>query len=416
VEVFDSREARLVLAMAIGLLIGSERERRRSEADYAAFAGIRTFGLIGLLGGLLAYVGGAPLLATGTAGIALMACVAYVIHCDRADRGLTTEVAMIVTFALGVVAEQSPGTAASIGVLVTVVLASRGALHRAVRELITPTELRDALLFLVFALVLLPLAPDLHVGPYGALHPPSLIRLVVLLMLTNGLGHVAQRILGPKHGMLVAGLAGGFVSSSATIAAMSMRAKESPENYRRPLGGALASCVATNVQYLLLVAAVDWRLMRALLPGLALSGVAALVLALAFSRRSGVVDGLTGAPDRPFSLRAALLFVAIYCVVAVGSAALHARLGTSGALLVSALGGLLDAHSTAGPIAAMHTSGALAVRAAVITSLAALSTNTLTKIVLAWSGGHVRFGILTSVGVVLTVACAWSTLLMHATP
>lgn len=412
-QIFESREVRLVLALAIGLLIGTERERRRSEPDFAAFAGIRTFGLIALLGGLLGYLGVVPLLATGAAGVALFACVAYVIHRDSVDRGLTTEIAMMVTFVLGVLTIERPETAASVGVLVTVILALRSTLHRAVRELMSAAEVRDALLFLVFALVVLPLAPDLHVGPYQALYPPALVRLVVLMMLTNGIGQLAQRLLGPKYGLIVAGLCGGFVSSSATIAAMSMRANEAPAAYRAAASGALASCIATNLQYMMMAGAVDGSLLRLLLPGLALSAVVALLASLACSARRAPGEEPQATPSRPFQLRAALVFVALYCAVAIGSAALHARLGTSGALLAAGLAGLLDAHATAGPIAEMHASGILDGRAALLASLAALTTNSVTKIVLAWSGRHVRFGVLTTAGVVCIVASAWLSLVLH---
>jgi uncharacterized membrane protein (DUF4010 family) len=318
---------------------------------------------------------------------------------------------MMVTYALGVAAMLHPGAAASIGVLVTVVLALRRALHHAVRELLSPTELRDALLFLVFALVLLPLAPDVHVGPYYALHPPSLVRLVVVMMLMNGLGHLAQRLLGPKYGLLVAGLAGGFVSSSATIASMSMRVRESPARYRGLVAGALASCVATSLQFLLMVGAVDVALMRDLLPGLLLAAVVALVLALAFSARPLGPEADQPSAGRPFQLRAALLFVSIYAVVAIVSTALHARFGTSGALLVYGLAGAVDAHAVAGPIAALHGEGDLDGQTALFGCLTALSTNTVTKVAMAWSGRNVRFGVATSVGVLIIAACTWVSVL-----
>jgi uncharacterized membrane protein (DUF4010 family) len=410
----DLRELRILLAMVIGLLIGVERERRRAEQAYSSFAGVRTFGLVGLLGGMLGYLGSTPLIAVGAASIALLALVAYVVNRQDEDRGVTTEVALMVTFSLGVLSEREPTVAAATGVIVTVLLALRTPLHRAVRERITSAELRDGLLLLVFALVVLPLAPQGGVGPYGAIHPASLIRLVVVMMVINAIGQAALRLLGARVGLPITGLAGGFVSSSATIASMSLRAKQDPNHYEGPVAGALASCVATGVQYLLIVATLD----RTLLGPLALplgatvivAGLGSTIFALRAARDTSSANE---AEQRPFRLVGALALVAVYCVVSVLSAALHARLGATGTVLVSATAGLVDAHSTAGALAAQHLAGQVDTPTVLLASLTALSTNSVSKIALAWTGRHRRFGMWTTLGVLLIALSAWSTLLLR---
>lgn len=396
-----------MLALVLGMLIGVERERRRVDQGYAAFAGLRTFGLIGLVGGLFAHLASEPLVAVGAALTGLLALAAYLSHRDRIDRGLTTGMAMLVTYGLGVLSLRAPHTAAGLAVVVTLVLALRGVLHTAVREKLRDEELRDGLLFLVFALVVLPLAPDVRVGPYGAVHPPSLTRLVVVLMAVNGLGHIAQRVLGPRHGLTIAGFAGGFVSSSATVAAMSAFAKEEPARWQAASAGAIASCVATVVQYALIVGTIDLALLAVLGPAL----VSALVVALAFTAALGWMGARTPPPsssvDRPFRLWTALAFVAMYCAVSTAAAALHARVGTAGIVLVSAAAGLVDAHSTAGSLASLHHSHEIDAESARLAALAAFSSNSVTKLVLAWSGRTLRFGAWTSVGIVLIAAALW---------
>lgn len=411
-QVFELREIRVMLALVLGLLIGAERERRRGDRGHVVFAGIRTFGLVGLLGGMLAYLGSTPLLVAGLLSVASLASVGYFVNRRDDDRGITTEVAMLVTFALGVLAERAPTMAAASGVLVTALLALRASLHRAVREALSPSELRDVLLLLIVALVVLPATPDVHIGPFDAIHPPSLARLVALLMFINVLGHLAQRVLGPKFGLTLAGLAGGFVSSSATIGSMSMRAKAAPQAYLAAVAAALASCVATSVQYLLIVAAIDASLLRYTALPLGASLACALLATGLCSLLAIRAADQDPAKASPFRLTAALLFVAVYALVSVASAGLQQRLGAPGLILVSAAAGIVDAHSTAGSIAALHGAGQVGDQAALYASLAALSSNSLTKIVFAWSGGHVRFGSWTTLGVVAIAAAAWATLLL----
>ncbi len=400
--------------MVIGLLIGVERERRRADQAYSSFAGVRTFGLVGLLGGMLGYLGSPPLTAVGAGSVGLLALVAYVVNREDKDRGVTTEVAMMVTFSLGVLSEREPTVAAATGVIVTVLLALRNPLHRAVRERITPAELRDGLLLLVFALVVLPLAPSEGVGPYAAIHPASLVRLVVVMMVINAIGQVALRLLGARVGLPLTGLAGGFVSSSATIASMSARAKQDPSSYEGPVAGALASCVATGIQYLLIVATLDSSLLGALaLPlgaTVAVAAVGATIFALRGARGASTA---TEAEQRPFRLLGALALVAVYCAVSVLSAALHARLGAAGTVLVSGIAGLIDAHSTAASLAAQHSAGQVDTPTVLLASLTALSTNSVSKVALAWTGRHLRFGVWTTLGVILTALSAWTTLLLR---
>jgi uncharacterized membrane protein (DUF4010 family) len=402
------------LALVIGLLIGVERERRRSDEAYSFFAGIRTFGLVGLLGGLLGQLGSVPLIAVGAGSVALLAVVAYAMNCKGEDRGVTTEVAMMVTFTLGVLAERSPTAAAATGVIVTVLLALRSSLHRAVRELITAAELRDGLLLLVFALVVLPLAPDAGVGPYAAIHPASLVRLVVVMMVINALGHAALRLLGTRLGLPITGLAGGFVSSSATIAAMSLRAKQTPEHYQGPVAGALASCVATGVQYLIIVATIDRSLLGAIALPLGASVLVAALGTAVFTRLAAQGGALAdGAEQHSFRLVGALMLVVVYGVVSTLSSALHELLGAAGTVLVSGTAGFIDAHSTAGSIAAQHRAGQLDAATALLAFLTALTTNSLTKVALAWTGRHVLFGVWTTAGVILIALSAWLTLLVY---
>jgi uncharacterized membrane protein (DUF4010 family) len=263
-------------------------------------------------------------------------------------------------------------------------------------------------MFLLIAVVILPISPDRPMGPYGAVNPQSLVRLVVVLMGLTSAGYLAQRLINPKLGLAITGLAAGFVSSSAAIAAMSLRAKEQPATWKGAAAGGLASSFATIVQFVIVVAAVDTGLLRHIAWCLVFGGVTALLIAGVFAWLS-FKDGTTKAgEERPFNLWMAFGFAGIFVMVTLASSALKARFGSAGIVLVSAAAALADAHSTAGSVASMHHSGGIEASTARFAILVSLTANTLTKVVLAWTGRNVRYGITVSLGVIAIAAAAWA--------
>ena len=211
---------------------------------------MRTFTLIGLAGGLAELLGG-PAVALAGAFVVIATLASYKRTLEQ-DPGLTTEVAMLVVFLLGVLAMRMPQLAAALGAAVALLLAAKTRLHRFVREVLSEQELHDALLLAGCALVVLPLLPAGAVDPWGVLDLRRLWTLVVLVMAINAAGYVALRALGPRYGLAVAGFAGGFVSSTATIAGMGTRALQTPAlvgrvrgrgpDVERGHGGAARAC------------------------------------------------------------------------------------------------------------------------------------------------------------------------------
>jgi uncharacterized membrane protein (DUF4010 family) len=406
-----SREAHLALALAIGLLIGVERERRKEQAG-GGFAGLRTFGLASLLGGILGYVANTPLMVAGAVIVAAFAIASYATG-PQAERGTTTELALVVTYVLGVVVIEHPLVASALAVVITWILALRSELHRIVTDKLSERELRDALVFLLIAVVILPLSPDRPMGPYGAVNPQSLVRLVVVLMGLTSAGYLAKKLINPKLGLAVTGLAAGFVSSSAAIAAMSLRAKEQPSLWKGAAAGGLASSFATILQYVIVIAAVDAGLLGAIAWCLVFGGAGALVVAGAFAWLSFKDGGAEESEERPFNLWMAFGFAGIFVLVTILSSALKDRFGAAGIVAVSAAASLADAHSTAGSVASMHHSKAIDAGTARFAILVSLTANTLTKVVLAWSGRSAPYGIAVSLGVVVVAALAWAGALLH---
>ena len=224
---FEAQMLNLAIALGIGLLIGLERERRNKEDPGSSAAGIRTFSIAALAGAVGQLVGGVPLTATVTGGVALMAAVSFW-RARGKDPGLTSEVALVATVLLAALAMEHPTTAAAVAVTVAILLAARTRIHHFVNQVLTTEEIHAALGLAAATLVILPLLPDRPMGPYGALNPYSIWRLVVLVLAIGAAGHIAVRLLGARFGLPVAGLASGFVSSSATIGAFGARAVKTP--------------------------------------------------------------------------------------------------------------------------------------------------------------------------------------------
>lgn len=402
----DRPELSLLVALASGLLIGAEREQRRAQHPASSSAGLRTFGLIGLLGGLFAYQAEPLLIASGALVVGAAAIGSFLRRPKQRTQGVATELAMVVTYGIGVLSPRAPVLAASAAVVVASLLAATEPLHELVRVKLTRSELRDGLVLLLFALVLLPIAPDQQVGPFGAINPQTLVRLVILLMAVTSAGYVAQRLLGARVGLMVLGFASGFVSSTATIAAMGLRARLAG-NWQSAAAGALASNVATVVLYALIIATIDLRLLGLLALPLGCAAATALGSALLLSRVSSAPAGDDGERSRAFRLWSALGFAAIVSLVGIASAALHERIGEAGIVLVSGAAALVDAHSTAGSVATLFHGGAISAHTAQLAVLTALSSNSLTKLAMAASSRHRQFALTVGGSVLLVAGSAW---------
>ncbi len=352
-------------------------------------------------------VGSEELFAIVTAGVIALTAIGYW-RGSNDDPGLTTEIALIVTVLLGGLSTQQPALAGGLAVIVAVLLASRTRLHRFVRSVLTEDELNDILIFAGATLVVLPLIPDRSMGPYGALNPHSIWILVVLVMAISGAGYVAVRMLGTRFGLPIAGLASGFISSTATIAAMGARVKAMADVMTAAVAGAVLSTIATIAQMAIVLGATSWPTLRTLSIALAGAGLMAVIYGTIFTIRAlrqeagGEAEG-----GRAFNLITALVFALTLSCIMVASAALQEWLGENGIILAAALAGLVDTHSAAISVASLVASGKLTAADAVLPILTGLSTNTISKLVVAGTSGGRSFAVRVIPGLILVVLAAW---------
>jgi uncharacterized membrane protein (DUF4010 family) len=397
----------LAVAIGIGLLVGTERERRKGEGPDRSPAGVRTFALVSLAGAVSFTIGREVLLAVTTGGIFVLTALAYFRE-QGGDPGLTTEIALVVTALLGGLAMTHPELAAGLAVAATIMLNARSALHEFVRSVLSEAEVRDALIFAAATLIVLPLLPNEQLGPFDALNPHAIWIIVILVMAISGLGHIAVRALGARFGLPIAGLASGFVSSSATIGALGARAAKSPGQLRPAVAGAVLSSVATIVQMAVLLAATNLETLWMMASPLVCAGAAAIAYGAIFAAlalRSEPAE--TPERGQAFSLWAALGFAALLATVLLASRALDLWFGPRGVTIAAGAAGLADTHSAAISVAALVGAGKLGASDAVLPILVALSTNTITKFVMSLAGGS-TFVLCVAPGLLLVIGAAWA--------
>jgi uncharacterized membrane protein (DUF4010 family) len=394
----------IAAALGIGLLIGVDREKSKIRESQTEPAGIRTFALAALLGAILQIAGGNPGLLLAVGVIAVYAATAYW-RTGETYPGITTEVALVLTTALGGLAQINVVVAAAVGVVVALLLVSRTWLHALVRVKLDEQEVFDAVLLAAAAIVVLPLLPDRAVDPYGVLNPRVIWTLAVFVMLINAAGYVALRAFGAAKGLAIAGLVGGFVSSIATIASMGSRAREGAGG---AVAGATLSSVPTVIQLAIIIGITNYPLLRPLWPALAAATLVAVIYGAAFSVRAlRSEDGSKARRGRAFQPRTAIIFAVTVTAVLFFSAALAHYFGATGGMLGIAVAGFADAHASAASAASLARSQEFGVNAALVAILLAFTTNTISKAVVAWTSGGTRFALAVIPGLLLMLVAAW---------
>lgn len=398
----------LAAALGIGLMIGVERERAHGERK--APAGVRTFSLVALLGALAAMYDSTLTLLTFGVIVAGFAALAYR-KFDAESPGLTTEVALVITYVLGALAMRQAGLAAGLAVLVTILLAARSRLHDLVRNRLTAQEAADGLMLAAAALIILPLLPKQPVDPWGVLDLRLIFMLAVLFMAINAAGYVALRAFGARKGLPLAGFLGGFVSSTATHSAMGAHVRATPELTRSAVAGAALSSIATVLKLAAALALTSLPLLAALALPLALSGVVAILYGAIFMWHAQGGDRPV-TPGRAFSPTGAIGFALVMGLVIAGAALFVRWLGPQGAVIGAGLAGLANALPGTVSAGALARTGAVDLHTAGIAVLATFSTNALTRAAIAaWSGGA-QFALRLVPGLALMTAAAWAGLLL----
>lgn len=380
-------------SLAIGLLIGLERERHAG-----AKAGLRTFTLIALSGTLFAYLGqqiNAPWIIVVVASVIGCSMIAaYGRDPDpQADSGTTTVIAALITFALGALLWFGhAGVAVTLAITTMALLYFRAELHSATQQL-SRRDYVSFLQFAVLAFILLPVLPDRTFDPFDALNPYRIVLMVVLISGVSLAGYVALRLLGAQRGVLVAGIFGGLASTTATTLAFSRRA-------RRESGmTAMAACavvIANLVLYfrvgvfaLLIAPTILPQLLPVLVGGVAGGGLYFLWMHHR-SKINAAAQPFSFDVENPTELRAALTFAALFAVVSVLVAWMNTVVGVTGIYLAAFVSGLTDLDAIALSTLRMINTFAMKPMQVAIAISVAIFANFIFKFGITVSVGSVR--------------------------
>lgn len=396
------------LAFALGLLIGVERGwSHRMEPDGARVAGIRTFALLGLAGGVAgeATARVSPLIG---AAILIVAAAALLIGYARAaakdELSATTTVVGIITLGLGALAAAGQWTLACVlAALTTLILAQRKQLHEWVEGL-SELELQAIVRFALISLAVLPLLPNHAFGPMDAWNPREIWTVVVLVSGLSLLGYAASRRLGAERGVLATAAVGAVVSSTAVTAAMAARIRKSDGDTAVLTAGiALASTVMVTRVLVLVALLAPFALVPLALVVVPAGLVGAAYVAWALRHPVASVEGPAPAVRNPFDLGPALMLAGLVMVISLAGRWAMQAFGHAGLATVLGISGMVDVDAA---IIAMSRlpAGSLSPKIAGLILAAPILANTLVKAGLAYAIAKGSAGMRAAAPLVATAA------------
>lgn len=339
----------LIVALGIGLVLGLEREHQQSTEQYS-FAGLRTFSLMSITGYLTAHLAvqtaNAWLTPLVSLGVLLLITVAYRAQAERQSLGITTEIALFISYLSGnLIAVGYPGEAFGGAVVVAVLLSLKTRFKRFIQQ-ISQEELAAFLKFFVLIVLALLLLPDAYFGPDNLLHYRSIGWVILLVSSISLTGYLLLKFGSARYGILGTALVGGLFSSTLVAWAFSARSRETPQLTSLFSGGILLSSSIMYLRVLFLTSLFAPQLTWQLLLPCALMFLVSTVVVFSLSVSGAKYKGLDAAPDiplgNPLDLKNALYFAALYVGVSLFMHYSRQELGESGSFASAAFSGIAD--------------------------------------------------------------------------
>ena len=399
----------LAISLGLGLLVGTQRERVN-----APLAGVRTFALITMLGTLSAMLVpalGPWIVVAGLVGVAIAVIVgnAGLLRQGRPDPGITTEIAILLMYAIGaylVFGHRAVGVVMGAGV--AVLLAADHAMHGLVRRM-GESDMRAMMQFVVISLVILPVLPDRSFGPYSVLNPREIWWMVVLVVGISLAGYVAHKLYGERTGLILTGLLGGMVSSTATTASVARRVTQDEGQHAAATMIILLASTVLYVRVVVEVLVAAPSVLGAVTPPLTIMLLTSILLCAAVWRRARRAEVQLPVQGNPTELRPALVFGTLYALVVLVVAAARHWLGDRGAYAAAAISGLTDMDAITLGMSRLGARGALPMSLVWRSIMIALISNLVFKgVLVSVLGGHrlgrrvaVLFGVQIALGLAL---------------
>lgn len=374
---------RFAVAIGLGILLGLERERTKGEEGSA---GVRTFALIALSGAIAGYFGENLQLQWLT--LAIFAAVATlivgmsVVTSLRGGTGITTEVSALLAFLLGLLcAHGQPQLAGWVAVAMAMLLALKDWLHRLASR-IDAGDVDATLKFSIVTLIILPLVPDVNYGPspLDVVNPYKIWLMVVLISGLNFISHLLIKIVGAEHGVGIAGLLGGLVSSTAVTLGFSQRSRQAGEEASSLALGIVLARTVMFFRVAIMTSLISWELGRRIAFAVGLLCLASLGACYWLWRRHQQRErGEVKAGNNPFELDETIKFGLLFGVVVLIAKAAQVYLGDAGLYLAAAVARLTDMDAITLAMANLAAGDSSSLQVAARAIVIAVMANTLTK-------------------------------------
>ena len=338
---------RLVLALALGFLVGLERESARTDNRRLVFGGVRTFPIVSLLGFACAWLHQLDvnwILPVGLLSILVLGAVSYAGKLREGRLGATSEVAALLTFLVGAMTLLTDiRLATALGVINTILLSEKATLETFV-ERVDKVEFLATLRFLLVTFIIYPVLPNTEFTAYH-LNPAHIWQMVILVSSIGFVGYFLVKKFGPRAGLWLSGLLGGIVSSTAVSVAMGRMVQHQPGRAVEALQAALLAGSMMYLRVLVLIGLFNFALAEALAWRLAALGLLGLLLAASTSGRkleTALSEERPTPVHNPFELRPALIFAVLFVALTVLTDVAKAHFGHAGICSLAGLSGLVD--------------------------------------------------------------------------
>lgn len=340
---------KILLAILVGLLIGIERERRKREGD-KAFAGIRTYPMISMLGmiaALLVNIINVYVYIAIFCGFSVLISISYFFAARRGDIGGTTEISMIVVFLMGsLIYHEFYVLAGIITVVIMILLTFKTEFHSFAGK-IEKEDLFAAIKFAVITIIVLPLLPNETFGPLDVLNPRKIWYMVILIAGISFIGYILSKLVDSKKGIQLLSVLGGIASSTAVTLSFTSRSKELPSLSRNFAAGIVLASTIMFPRVLLIIFVLNNSFAESLAIPFSIFTFSGLLASFILWRSSKKDDTKDINLTNPFKLLFAIKFGLLFALILFISKAAQIYIGDKGIFITSFFAGFADVDAIA---------------------------------------------------------------------
>ncbi len=388
----------LLIAILLGFAIGMQRSMTYIYKKEQTFAGSRTFALIALAGYLAGwlekYISGFIFIAMAVIGF--LVGLSYFLKVKTSQkRGMTTQIAAIITFVLGLMVWfDLENYAVFIGVIMIILLEIKPRLRK-IESHISTTDTSAVILLLAMSFVVLPVLPDQMIGPYKLFNPYKTWLMAVIISGISFVGYVAIKVLGQKHGVFLTGAAGGLISSTAVSVSLSKMFQKRNELLNNYAGGIAVAATFMYLRVLFEAFVIHPELAVRLAPAYIGASLAGLVFSYYLFIHSKAVEISLENPaiaKNPLQLSEAIKFGLIFGIIYGAIAFVQIRYGNIGVYIVSLVSGITDVDAITLSLSQMAKDSKLTNEASMNGIVIASVTNSIVKLIIVYWIGGARLG------------------------